>query len=181
MATMASPTTAAVYSGIGSSSGMAAQVKLPNILVLLRRTGARVDEPDARVEQIGLRAGSRRQLLCGDLLEQPGIDRSEGEWPPFDALPGEGDVARGVEGRADVAYALDPGGELVRWRRLHAEMHVREAIAAEVARLSEEGARRVRAQVQLRRHAVHRVDHAAELRDEERAHHARRRQGEMDR
>ena len=36
-------------------------------------------------------------------------------------------------------------------------------------------------QVQLRRHAVHRVDHAAELRDEERVHHARRGQGEVNR
>src|ERR1700674_5213619 len=139
---------------------MAAQVSLPNILVLLRRTDARVDEPDTRVEQVGLWAGPRRQLLCGDLLEQPGINGAEGEWTPFDALPGEGGVACGVEGRAGVTDSLNPGGELVRRRRLHVEMHVREAIAAEVARLAEEVAGSVSAQVQLRRHAVHRVDHA---------------------
>src|SRR5262249_17649739 len=36
-------------------------------------------------------------------------------------------------------------------------------------------------QVQLRRHAVHRVDHAAKLWDEEGVHHARRSQAEADR
>src|SRR5271166_5755930 len=123
------------------------------MLILLRRTNVRVDETDARVEQIGLlRAGSGRQLQCDDLLEHPGFNRAEGEWTPFDALPREGDVACGVEGRAGVARGCYPAGELVRRLRLHVEMHVRETIAAEVARFAEEIARSVRAQVQLRRH-----------------------------
>ena len=65
--------------------------------------------------------------------------------------------------------------------RLCGEMHVRETVAAVMARKAEERAGCVRAKVQLRPHAVHRVDHAAELRDEERIHHARGRQGEVKR
>ena len=68
----------------------------------------RVDEADARLEQIGLlRTGSGRQLQRDDLLEQPGFNGAESEWTPFDALPREG----GVEGRASVACARYPGSE----------------------------------------------------------------------
>ena len=42
---IATPTTAAVYSGIGWSNGMAAQVSLPNMLVLLRRTNGGLMRP----------------------------------------------------------------------------------------------------------------------------------------
>jgi hypothetical protein len=52
-------------------------------------------------------------------------------------------------------------------------MHVREAVAAVMAGNAVKGARRVSLQVQLRRHSVHRVDHAAELRHEEGIHDAR--------
>ena len=60
-------------------------------------------------------------------------------------------------------------------------MHVGEAVAAVVARQPGVGAGPVGMQVELRRHAVHRVDHAAEPRDEEGVHHAGRGQREMDR
>ena len=66
------PTTAAANSGIGWSNGMAAQLSLPNMLVLRPRGYARVGP--AR-----LRAGPRRQFLRDDLLEQLGIGRAEGE------------------------------------------------------------------------------------------------------
>src|ERR1700733_7494796 len=59
-------------------------------------------------------------------------------------------------------------------------MHVRETIAAVVARQAAERAWRVRLKVQLRRHAVHRVYYAAKLRNEEGVHHARGGQGEVD-
>src|SRR4051812_11526056 len=113
----------------------------------------------------GLRAGSRRQLLCDDLLEQRRIGCTEGGWPGVHALLGKLGIARGIESRARLARLLDPGVELIRWHRAHLEMHAGETIAAIVARLAEEGAGPIGLQVQLRPHPVHRVDHAAELRD----------------
>src|SRR2546423_3336770 len=114
-----------------------------------------------------LRAQSRRQFLCDDLLEQFGSDCTECEWACIHALPGELSIARGIERWTRVARTLDPGGELLRRDRMHVEMHVRETIAAIMARKTAERTRHVGAQVQLHRHAVHRVDHAAELRYEE--------------
>src|SRR5712671_6868632 len=171
---IAAPTKAAAISGIGWSNGMAAQVSLPSMLVLRPRGYARVGSP-------GLWARSRRQFLCDDLLEQLGIGCTEGERTCVHARPGQGRVAPGIEGWTGVARALDPGGELLRRHRVHVEMHVRETIAAIVARKAAEGAWCIRAQVQLRPHAVHRVDHAAELWDEEGVHHTPRGQGEVQR
>src|ERR1700737_4014852 len=96
------PTKAAASSGIGWLNGMAAQLSLPNMLVLRPRGHARVGAP-------GLRAGSRRQLLCDDLLEQRGVGCTEGERICVQALPGQRGVARGIESWTGVARSLDPG------------------------------------------------------------------------
>src|SRR5271169_866385 len=188
------PTKAAATSGIGWSNGMAAQLSLPNIL-MLHPLGDVVDRDElggsyvmshckqgriARVGQKGLRARSGRQLLRDDLVEQFRLDRTEGERTYVHALLGQGSVASGIESWGGVARDTNPSGKPFRRHRLHIEMHVRETIATIMARKTEIRAWCVRAQVQLRHHAVHRVDHAAELRDEERIHHARRRKREMD-
>jgi hypothetical protein len=120
-------------------------------------------------------------LLQDDLLKQLGIGRAEGKWIRVDALLCQDSVASVIEGWAGAARSINPSGKPIRRHCLHVEMHVRETIATKVARLAEERAWFIRAQVQLRPHAVHRVDHAAELRDEERVHHARGRQREMNR
>src|SRR5882757_6979995 len=168
------PIKAAVTSGIGWLNGMASQVSLPNMLALRSWRYVQIGPP-------GLRARSRWQFLRDDLLEKSGIGRTECERRGLHALLGQDSVALGVEGGARVARGFDPGGELVRRQCEHFEMHVRKTIATIVARLTAERARRVRTQVQLRPHAVHRVDHTAELRNEEDVHHARRGQREVER
>src|SRR5271167_4701301 len=161
------PTTAAAASGIGWLNGMASQLSLPNMLVLRPWRYARIRPP-------ALWAGSGRQLLSDDLVEQRGIRGAEGERTDVHALPGQRGVAFVIEGWAGAACGSNPGVKPLRRYCLHVEMHARETVATEVARQAKERAWFVRAQVQLRRHAVHRVDHAAELWDEERTHHARR-------
>src|ERR1700677_834135 len=197
---IATPTKPPATSGIGWSNGMAAQVSLPN-MVLLRLLGPllwilgpllRLFAPLLRllgsllrprgyvqIWPAGLRAGSWWQYLRGDLLEQLGGGRTVGERTYVHALRGQRGVARGIKSWAGGARGLDPGGELFRRHRMGVEMHGWEAVTAKVGRKAVECARGVRLQVQLRRHAVHGVDHAAELRDEEGVHHARRGQVEV--
>src|ERR1700722_1468572 len=121
------PTTAAAASGIGWSKGMAAQLSLPNMLVLRPWRYAWVRSP-------ALRAGSRRQLLRDDLVEQPGIHRTECGRTYVQALPGQGRVASIIEGRAGAPRGIDPSVEPLRRHCLHVEMHAGETIATEVAR-----------------------------------------------
>src|ERR1700730_14793056 len=96
------PTRAAANSGIGWSNGMAAQLSLPNMLMLRPRRYARLWPP-------GLRARSRRQLLHDDLLEQIGLGRTESERSCVHAVLGQGSVASGIEGGAGVARGVNPG------------------------------------------------------------------------
>src|SRR5689334_19315080 len=97
-------TRAPAASGIGWSNGMAAQLSLPNMLMLRPRGYARVGSP-------GLRARPGRQFLRDDLLEQFGIGRAEGERRRVHALPGQGSVALGIEGWARLARGVDPVGK----------------------------------------------------------------------
>src|ERR1700719_1316836 len=116
------PTSAALPSGIGWWNGMAAQLSLPSTLGLRPRRDAR------------LRAGSRRYFLQDDLPEQLGIGGAEGERRRVHALPGQGDVARGIERGPGGARGIDPGGKPLCRHRLHVEMHARKTVAAVVAR-----------------------------------------------
>src|SRR5580704_6178217 len=123
---MATPTAPPATSGIGWSNGMAAQVSLPNML-LLRPWGY------VRIWPAGLRARSRWQYLCGDLLEQIGRGRAIGERTCIQALFGERGVAGGVKSWAGGTRSLDPGGKLLRPHRVHVEMHARKAVTTKVA------------------------------------------------
>ena len=71
--------------GIGWSKGMAPQVSLPNILVPLPHTGARIG--------LGDRPGTRRQRLIENLVEQSVRDSLERDRLRQDALLGELDIA----------------------------------------------------------------------------------------
>src|SRR5260370_31298034 len=94
----------------------------------------------ARLRPAGLRAGSRRQLLCDDLLEQRGVGCAEGERAGVHALLGEFGIARGIERGTRLARVLDPSVELLRRHRADLEMHTRETIAAIMARQALESA-----------------------------------------
>src|SRR5215831_3868126 len=114
------------------------------------------------------RSRAWRQRLPDDLVEQIRLDRRIRERSNIRARFREILIGlRGERRGGGVAGLVDPGGELVFWQRLDLELHIREAVAAEMARHAEEGSRLLGVEVELRRHAVHRVDHAAELRDEE--------------
>src|SRR5271166_4379562 len=91
------PTKDAANSGIGWSNGMAAQLNLPNMLLLPRRIYAWAEQPDARSAQIGLRTRSRRQLSHDDLLEQLGIGSAEGERTCVHTLPRQGSATFVIE------------------------------------------------------------------------------------
>src|SRR5499427_5336341 len=126
------------------------------------------------------RPGTWRQRLRNDLVKQIRLDRRVRGRSDLDALLRE--ILVGLRGeRRGGAFAglLDPGREGVLRQRLDLELHVSEAVAAEMARHAEERSGLIGAQVELRRRAVHRVDHAAELRYEESVQHARRRQREV--
>ena len=97
------------------------------------------------------------------------------------ALLGQLAIAGGIERRAILVRGIHPGGKLVCRHRPHVEMHVGKTVSAIVAAFAVERAGHIRAQIELRGHPVHRVDHAAQLRHEEGVQHAARCQGEMDR
>src|SRR5579872_1426294 len=103
-------------SGIGWSNGMASQVSLPNMLFPRPRR-------DARIRPTFVRAWSRRKFLRCDLLEQRCLDRAECHRRRENALPGKFGIAVGIERRTAALSGLHPGGELIRWHRVHIEMH----------------------------------------------------------
>src|SRR5260370_34826662 len=88
----------------------------------------------ARLRPAGLRAGSRRQLLCDDLLEQRGAGCAEGERAGVHALLGEFGIARGIERGTRLPRVLDRGVELLGRDRADLESHTRETTAAIRAR-----------------------------------------------
>jgi hypothetical protein len=69
--------------------------------------------------------------------------------------------------------------EAIRRHRMHDKVHVRETVAAELARLSVKLAGLIGLQPQLGDHTVHGRHHTAELRHKEHVHHARRSEREM--
>src|SRR6476620_4531409 len=83
--------------------------------------------------------GTWRQRLRDDLVKQIRLDRRIGERSNLRALPREILVGLRGESRA-VAFAgrVDPGREPVLRQRLDVELHVREAVTAEMARHAEE-------------------------------------------
>src|SRR3984957_16462351 len=115
-------TKAPATKGIGWSKGTASQVSLPSIL--FPRPGG-----DAGIG-LGDRAGTRRQPLIENLLEQSVGDRAEGEWGRHDALFGELDIAFRRELRSVSARLAEPGIEVLRRHGLDFKMHVGKSVAA---------------------------------------------------
>src|SRR5208282_558719 len=114
--------------GIGWSKGMASHVSLPNMLVpppYAQLRGRRCDRAG-----VGFRdwAGSGRQRLIEDLLEQPIRHGLEGERLRNDALFGELDVALRRQRRSAGAHKAEPGVEVLGRLRLDLEMHVGESV-----------------------------------------------------
>src|SRR5215471_45443 len=155
-------------SGIGCDHGIASQVSLPNML----------ESPSTW----RWRSGPWRQFLHYDLVEQARLDGRVGERSDVHALHREILVGLRAQRRpAAVAGLLGPGVKIRFRHRLGLEIHIGEAVAAEHRGEAHERAGFMGVQVERRRHAVHRVDHAAELWDEEGVHHARGRQAEANR
>ncbi len=126
-----------------------------------------------------LRSGPGRNVLGRDQVEQPGIVEAIG-WPALlDALLHQLLVAVLVQHSAGLGGGRHPIRKGERRDHVDVEHHVGKAVAGEMRRQALELALIVGAQVQPRHHAVHGVDHAAELRDEEHVHHARRGQLEI--
>src|SRR5882757_914649 len=166
-------TIAPANNGMGWSKGIAPQVSLPNILISLPRAGARIGLRD--------RAGAWRQRLIQNLFEQPLLDRLERDRLRQDALLGKLNIALRGQVFSRPANLTEPVVKFRRRLRYDLEMHVGKPVAAYLSRKAAKGAGLVGCKMELRRHLVHSVDHAAELGHEECGHHAARGQREMDR
>src|ERR1700722_11295084 len=166
-------TKAPANSGIGWSKGMAPQVSLPSILFPHSLQGA----------WIGLRDRPRtwRQCLIQDLAKQSVRDGLERERFRHDALFGELDVAFRRELISRGAGLTEPIIKFRRRFRHDLEMHAGKSVAAYLSCKAAKGPRVIGQEIELRRHAVHGVDHAAELGDEEGCHHAPRGQSKANR
>src|ERR1700751_3995161 len=86
-------TKAPANNGIGWSKGMASQVSLPNMLIPPPHAQPRRRRRDEAEVGLGDRAGTGRQRLVEDLLEQPIRHGLEGERLPNDALLRQLDIA----------------------------------------------------------------------------------------
>src|SRR5271170_4340607 len=86
-------TMAPAANGIGWSKGMASQVSLPNMLVPPPYAQQRSGRRDRAGVGLGDRAGTGRQCLVEDLLEQSVGDRAESERRRHHALLGALDIA----------------------------------------------------------------------------------------
>src|SRR5208337_3748693 len=179
--TITTMTNAPAAKGIGWSKGMASQVSLPNMLVPPPYAQPRSGRRDRAGVGHGDRARSGGQRLIENLLEQPVRDHLERERRRHDALFGELDIAFRRQRRSPGAYLAEPGVKVLRRLRLDLEMHVGESDAAYLSRKAAKGSGLMGGEVELRSHPVHGVDHAAELRDEERGHDAARGQRKADR
>src|SRR6516162_10003305 len=163
IARMTTPTTAPLSSGSGSLKGIAAQVSFPSMSTS-RVMYWRSRPADTRVSGAGRR-------LVEDALEQLRFDRAKGGRRYVLARLCQFGVAGIVESRPSAANLLEPSVEIGSGHRFGDEPHVRKTIAAEICRKTRILARVVGEKVQMRDHAAHRVDLAAELRHEERVHH----------
>src|SRR5271166_5230151 len=91
--TITTMTNAPAAKGIGWSKGMASQVSLPNMLIPRPNAQPRSGRRDEAWVVFGDRAGSGRQRLVEDLLEQPIRNRLVGERLGNDALLRQLDIA----------------------------------------------------------------------------------------
>src|SRR3954468_19136569 len=146
-------TTAPAISGIGWSNGIADQSSLPSIMA-----------PTVRPACFGceLRPRSRRNMLGRDQVEQSGIIEPVARPALLDALLHQLLIAVLIEDGIALRRGRHPIRKGERRDHVDVEHHVRKAVAREMRRQALQLALVVGAQVQLRHHSVHGVDHAAE-------------------
>src|ERR1700722_5270240 len=167
--------------GIGWSKGMASQVSFPNMLIPRPNANPRRSRRDRPRVGLGDRAGTGRQRLVEDLLEQSVGDRAESVRLRYDALLGELDIAFRRKLWSVRTRFAEPVIKVLLRLRLDFKMHVGESVAAYLSRKAAKDARVSGGEIELRPHPIHGVDHAAKLGDEEGGHHAARRQRKTDR
>src|SRR5262249_34207881 len=147
-------TTAMLTRGSGSLNGIASQLSLPSMStsrVMYRRSRP----ADTHV------SGARR--LVEDALEHFPFHRAIGCGRHGLARLCQLSPAGIVESRSGAARLLDPSVEIASGHRFGDEPHVGKAVAAEICRKAGIFARVVGEKVEMRDHAAHRVDLAAEL------------------
>src|SRR5262252_2631654 len=172
-ARMTMRTTAMLMRGSGSLNGIASQLSLPSMSTS-SLTQWWTPGPAAR------RASGTRRRLVQDALEQLRVHRVIGcGWYSLARLCQLG-VAGVVEPGSGAARLREPGVEIVGGHRLGNEPHVGKTVAAEHCRKAGIFTRVVGEKVEMRDHAAHRVDLAAELRHEERIHHCGRGEPKFD-
>src|SRR5215472_9897326 len=166
-------TTAMLISGSGSSNGIAAQLSRPSMSASrrCRRTPGRAGN--------SLVGASRRHP--DDMLEKIRRYRAIGRRRHGLARLCQLRIGRIVKRGPGAAHTPEPSIEIARRHRLRDELHVWKTVTAEHRGKTGIGARFVRQQVQMSRHAAHRVDLAAKLRDEKRVHDRRRSNAELHR
>src|SRR6478672_198383 len=165
-ARMTMTTAAPAISGRGSFNGIAAQLSLPSMSTSCLTPWPR-GSPSTRF------SGPRHRPV-DDALEQLRFYRAIGSRRHGLARLCQLGIAGLVQGGSGAARLFEPGVEIAGRHRLDDEPHLGKAVAAVICGEAGILARLVRKQVEVRGHAAHRVDLAAELRYEERIHHCRR-------
>src|SRR5262249_38761550 len=172
-ARMTMRTTAMLMIGSGSLNGIAAQVSLPSMSTSRVTHYWRTRPDDTRVS--GGRLG-----LVEDALEQLGFDRAIGCRRHVSAGLCQLGVTGIVEAGSGAARLIEPSVEIAGRHRFDNEPHPGKTVAAEICRKARILARLVSEEMEVRGHAAHRVDLAAELRHEERIHYRRRGEPKFD-
>src|SRR5207237_312362 len=158
-------------------------------IVYTKRNAAQLTRPSVSPSRLQCRRtprrssssnfGTRRRLI-DDALEQVPLDRAKGgRWHGL-AWFRQGGVPGRVE-RSGAVCLCDPLIEIAGQHGVHGEAHIGKAVAAVIGRDAGILARFVGEQVEMRLHAGHRVDLAAELRHEEGVHDGRRGKPELHR
>ena len=125
------------------------------------------------------RTVARRQPLHHDVREEARPHRAKGIGMCRHVLPQQLAVGCIVQRGTGATRRCDPRVELVLGHRIGVEMHIGEAVAADHRGLAAIGARAISLEIEGPGHAVHAVEHAAELRNPERVPHGRRGHGEV--
>src|ERR1700743_2471371 len=157
---MPTMSTHTVASGMGSWSGIASQVSLPNMTI---------------ASLVGCAAGQldRCTVTVNNAVEEPIADLTEEGRIIVKARSRELRVTIGIQVRAARMGGGEPRSGVLHRYRPHVKAHVGEAIAAELSRDAHVGTGLGGKQIQPRLHARHGVDLTAELRHEEAIHHTR--------
>src|SRR5215472_14583856 len=143
---------------------MASQVSLPNMSALRPWLHARRGPSD-------LWTRSGRNFLVHDGVEQIGLDRPVGDWAYVLALLRERGITRAVQRRSALARRRNPLRKRILGYGPQDKVHVGKPAAAVLRGQATKVAGFVRGQVELRDHAGHGGDHAAELWHKEHVHH----------